>query len=160
VGGTEAGWDDQTARGEAFGKTNVVPPVAIVTGDIRTITDEQLERTREKMRQIVARALPGTSSEITFFEGYPSMPPSAANRSLLQRFSDVSEALGMGPVTAFDPGRRGAADISFVASVVEAGLDGLGPEGSGSHTVDETVNLRSLERAARRAAVLIYRLTR
>jgi glutamate carboxypeptidase len=160
VGGTEAGWDDQTARGEAFGKTNVVPPVAVVTGDIRTITDEQLERTREKMRQIVARALPGTSSEITFFEGYPSMPPSAANRSLLQRFSDVSEALGMGPVTAFDPGRRGAADISFVASVVEAGLDGLGPEGSGSHTVDETVNLRSLERAARRAAVLIYRLTR
>jgi glutamate carboxypeptidase len=160
VGGTEAGWDDETARGEAFGKTNVVPPIAVVTGDIRTITDDQLQRTREKMSQIVARPLPGTSSEITFFDGYPSMPPTGANRDLLERFSAVSEALGMGPVQAFDPGRRGAADISFVASVIEAGLDGLGPEGSGSHTVDETVNLNSLERAAQRAAVLIYRLTR
>jgi glutamate carboxypeptidase len=160
VGGTEAGWDDETARGEAFGKTNVVPPIAVVTGDIRTITDDQLQRTREKMSQIVARPLPGSSSEITFFDGYPSMPPTGANRDLLERFSAVSEALGMGPVQAFDPGRRGAADISFVASVIEAGLDGLGPEGSGSHTVDETVNLNSLERAAQRAAVLIYRLTR
>ena len=160
VGGTEASWNDDEARGEAFGKTNVVPPAAVLTGDIRTITDDQLERTRAKMRQIVDRPLPGASSEITFFDGYPSMPPTAANRELLAVYSEVSEALGMGPVEAFDPGRRGAADISFVASVVDAGLDGLGPEGSGSHTVEETVNLRSLERAAQRAAVLIYRLTR
>lgn len=160
VGGTEAHWDDETARGEAFGKTNVVPPTAVITGDIRTLTDEQLQRTREKMRQIVARPLPGTSSAITFQDGYPSMPPTEANRRLLTVLSEVSEALGTGPVEAFDPGRRGAADISFVASVVEAGLDGLGPDGSGSHTVDETVNLNSMERAAQRAALLIYRLTR
>lgn len=159
VGGTEAHWDDVTARGTAFGKTNVVPPTAIITGDIRTITDEQLQRTREKMRQIVARPLPGTSSEITFDEGYPSMPPTAANRELLELLSGVSIDLGEGPVSAFDPGRRGAADISFVASVIEAGIDGLGPEGSGSHTVNETVNLPSLERAARRAAILMTRLT-
>ncbi|MEK9502547.1 M20/M25/M40 family metallo-hydrolase [Gaopeijia maritima] len=159
VGGTEAEWDDVTARGSAFGKTNVVPPVAIVTGDIRTITDEQLERTREKMRQIVARSLPGTSARITFGEGYPSMPPTQANRDLLEVLSGVSVDLGEGPVEAFDPGRRGAADISFVASVIDAGLDGLGPDGRGSHTVDESVDLRSLEAAAKRAAVLMTRLT-
>jgi glutamate carboxypeptidase len=160
VGGTEASWDADNARGTAFGKTNVVPPVAVITGDIRTISDEQLERTREKMRQIVARSLPGTSARITFAEGYPSMPPTAGNRELLDVLSEVSQALGMGPVTPFDPGQRGAADISFVASVVDAGLDGLGPEGSGGHTVEETVNLNSIERAARRAALLMYRLTR
>lgn len=160
IGGTEASWDDETARGAAFGKTNVVPPVAVVTGDIRTITDDQLQRTREKMRQIVARSLPRTSAEITFKDGYPSMPPTAANRELLAALSEVSVDLGMGPVQAFDPGRRGAADISFVASVIEAGIDGLGPEGSGSHTVEETVDLASIERAAKRAALLMYRLTR
>ena len=160
IGGTEASWDDETARGAAFGKTNVVPPTAVVTGDIRTITDEQLQRTREKMRQIVARSLPRTSAEITFVDGYPSMPPTEANRELLAMLSDVSESLGTGPMEAFDPGRRGAADISFVASVVDAGLDGLGPSGTGSHTVDETVNLASMERASKRAALLIYRLTR
>lgn len=160
VGGTEAAWDDETARGSAFGKTNVVPPAAVITGDIRTISDEQLERTREKMRTIVARPLPGATSRISFGDGYPSMPPTDANRALLAQLSDVSEALGMGTVQAFDPGRRGAADISFVAAVIEAGLDGLGPDGDGSHTVEETVNLNSIERAAKRAAVLMYRLTR
>ena len=160
IGGTEASWDDETARGVAFGKTNVVPPTAVVTGDIRTITDEQLQRTREKMRQIVERSLPRTEADITFFDGYPSMPPTVANRELLAVLSDVSMDLGTGPMEAFDPGRRGAADISFVASVIEAGLDGLGPSGTGSHTVDETVNLSSMERASKRAALLIYRLTR
>lgn len=160
VAGTEASWDDEAARGTAFGKTNVVPPVAILTGDIRTLTDEQLERTRDKMRAIVARPLPGTSSEITFHDGYPSMPPTEGNYALLEVFSEVSQDLGEGPVEAFDPGQRGAADISFVAAHVDRALGGLGPDGSGSHTVEETVNLPSIERAARRAAVLIYRLTR
>ena len=159
VGGTEATWDGVNARGSVFGKTNVVPPTAVLTGDIRTISDEQLQRTREKMRQIVANSLPGTSAQISFSEGYPSMPPTAANRALLDQLSAVSQALGMGPVTPFDPGRRGAADISFVASLVDAGIDGLGPEGSRGHTVEETVNLNSIERAAKRAAVLMYRLT-
>lgn len=160
LAGTEASWEEAEARGTAFGKTNVVPPVAIATGDIRTISDEQLERTRETMGRIVAHPLPGTTSRITFRDGYPSMPPTEANRALLAFFGRVSEDLGMGPVEPFDPGRRGAADISFVASRVEAGLDGLGPQGSGGHTVEETVNLRSIERAAQRAALLIYRLSR
>jgi glutamate carboxypeptidase len=159
VGGTEASWDATTARGEAFGKTNVVPPTAVVTGDIRTLTDEQLQRTRRSMQAIVDRSLPGTSTEITFRDGYPSMPPTDGNRALLELFSEVSVDLGTGAVEPFDPGQRGAADISFVASVIDAGIDGLGPEGSGSHTVRETVNIPSLARAAQRAAVLMYRLT-
>lgn len=160
VAGTEASWDDESARGDAFGKTNVVPPVAILTGDIRTLTDEQLERTRQKMRDVVARSLPGTSSEIMFNDGYPSMPPTEGNYEVLEVLSQVSQALGRGPVEAFDPGRRGAADISFVAAHVDGALGGLGPDGSGSHTVEETVNLNSMERASQQAALLIYRLTR
>ena len=50
--------------------------------------------------------------------------------------------------------------MSFVASVIEAGIDGLGPEGRGSHTVRETVKVPSIARAAQRAALLMYRLTR
>jgi glutamate carboxypeptidase len=137
-----------------------VPPTTIVAGDIRTISDEQLQRTRERMRQIVARSLPGTAARISFFDGYPAMPPTDANRELLRILGDIGEAVGTGPIEPFDPGRRGAADISFVASRIQAGLDGLGPDGNASHTVDETVNLPSIERAATRAAILIHRLTR
>ncbi len=159
LGGTEVRFDAQEGRGTAFGKTNVVAEHVTAAGDIRTLTDEQLERTRERMRQIVARSLPRTSAEIAFADGYPSMPPTAENYALLQRYDQISRELGYDPVVPFDPGGRGAADISFVANYV-AGLDGLGPHGAGSHTVQETIDLRSLPRVTQRAALLIYRLTR
>lgn len=158
VGGTEAALSED-ATGTAAGKTNVVAARVVVQGDIRTLTNEQLERTRARMRAIVAQGLPGTRATIRFKDGYPSMPPTDGNYELMGAFDEVNQALGMGAVRAFDPGQRGAADISFVAPYV-SGLDGLGPLGSGSHTVDETIALPSLASAARRAAVLIYRLTR
>jgi glutamate carboxypeptidase len=160
LGGTEVKHDAAEARGTAFGKTNVVPETVVATGDIRTLTNEQLQRTRERMRHIVQRGLPQARSEISFTDSYPSMPPTEENYRLLRLYSSVSEGLGLGPVLAFDPAQRGAADISFVASLVEAGMDGLGVYGSGAHTVEETVDLASLPRQTKRAAILIYRLTR
>jgi len=158
VGGTEADLRED-ATGSAAGKTNVVAWKVFVQGDLRTLTNEQLEHTRERMRAIVAASLPQTRATITFKDGYPPMPPTAGNYALMEAFDAVNQALGMGAVHAFDPGQRGAADISFVAPYVD-GIDGLGPLGSGSHTVDERVDLASLASATKRAAVLIYRLTR
>jgi glutamate carboxypeptidase len=159
VGGTEASWDAAEGRGTAFGKTNVVAERAIVNGDIRTLTDEELRTTRERMRAIVARNLPHTSAEIAFTDGYPAMAPRPENYRLLALYDDVSRGLGHGSVRAFDPAGRGAADISFVAPLIP-GLDALGPLGAGAHTVHETVDIPSLRVATERAALLIYRLTR
>jgi glutamate carboxypeptidase len=159
LGGTEVAFDAAEGRGTAFGKTNVVAERAVAAGDIRTLTDEQLQRTRERMRAIVARHLPRTSAEITFTDGYPSMAPRPENEALLRELDAVSRALGHPRVEAFDPAARGAADISFVAPLIP-GLDGLGPQGTGAHTVDEAIDLRSLPIATQRAALLIHRLTR
>lgn len=160
LGGTDVEIDFDESRGTAFGKTNVVARGVVVSGGIRTISDDQLRRAREKMRRIVAESLPGTSAEIEFSDGYPAMPPTEANRALLRVYDQASRDLGHGPVAPYDPGRRGAADVSFAAPYVAAALDGLGPHGGGAHSPDETLDLRSLPRAAQRAAVTIYRLTR
>jgi glutamate carboxypeptidase len=159
VGGSEAPYEAATSRGTAFGKSNVVASSAVVTGDIRTLSDEQLERTREAMRRIVGQNLPLTTARITFTDSYPSMSAREENYALLGIYDGVSRALGYGEVRAFDPAQRGAADVSFVAPLIP-GMDGLGPQGSGSHTVEERVDLPSLRRATERAALLIYRLTR
>ena len=159
LGGTQVTYDEEGTRGTAFGKDNVVPGTAVATGDIRTLTDEQLQRTRERMRAIVARHLPQTSATITFTEGYPSMPPTPGNQALLDQLNGVNRALGLGVMQAFDPGRRGAADVSFVAPYT-SGLAGRGVQGSGSHTVNEQVDLASLPVAIKRTALLLYRLTR
>jgi glutamate carboxypeptidase len=160
LGGNAVSFDPAKAGGTAEGKTNVVPQSVIATGDIRSISDEQLQRTRQRMRDIVAQSLPGTKATITFTDSYPSMPPTPANEALLQQYSQISRAIGAGPVGPVDAGVRGAADISFVASLVESGLDGLGAYGTGMHAVGESIELPSIAVAAKRAAILIHRLTR
>ncbi len=159
LGGTFVEYDKQTSSGEVFGKTNVVAQKAIVNGGLRFISEEQKENARAKMREIVSQNLPQTTAEIHFTDSYPAMGPTAGNEALLEQLSEVSQDLGFGPVSGYDPGRRGAADISFVANDVD-GLDGLGTMGNGAHTPQETVNLKTMNALIQRTAVLIYRLTR
>ncbi len=128
-------------------------------GDLRFISEEQKETVGTKMKAIVEQHLPKTSAQITFQEEYPSMPPTEGNKKLLAVLDGVSRDLGLGKVEAYDPGSRGAADISFVASYVD-GLDGLGAMGNGSHTPDEDVDLQTFPQLIQRTAILIYRLTR
>lgn len=151
------GW--KRGQGTASGKPNIIPQATTVKGDLRTLSPEQLERTKERMRAIVRQSLPHTSSKILFDDGYPPMAPSDGNRALLREIEGVSRDLGLGPVDVIDPGKRGAADISFVAPFV-ASLAGLGPSGDGAHAPGESVDLASLPIVTKRAALLIHRLTR
>ncbi|MEE8161992.1 MAG: M20/M25/M40 family metallo-hydrolase [Acidobacteriota bacterium] len=160
LGGTTVDHEGIYSRGQAFGKDNVIPQTAVVTGDLRCISEEQLGRAKNRMQEIVSRHLPETSAEITFDDGYPAMSPTPENYSLLAQLDQVSRDLGFGAVEAIDPSKRGAADISFAAPHVQASLDGLGVVGSGGHSEEETVDLDSLSIMTKRAAVLIYRLTR
>ncbi len=157
LGGTFLDYDDKTGKGNAFGKSNVVAQTAIVKGGLRFISEEQKENARAKMQEIVANNRPQTSAKIRFTDSYPAMVPTQGNLDLLNQLNDVSLALKQGEVLAYDPGKRGAADTSFVAEYVDC-LDGLGAMGSGAHTPEETVNLNTIEALTKRAAVMIYRL--
>ena len=157
VGGTDVAYDTVAISGTAASKLNIVPSRAIAHGDLRFISDEQLQRTRQRMRDIVAKHLPGTDATIVFRDEYPAMSPTPGNARLLAVYDSASRALGYGAVAALDPGRRGAGDISFVAPLID-GLDGLGALGSGSHSPAERVDLKTLAMQTERAALLLYRV--
>ncbi|MEP2237122.1 MAG: M20/M25/M40 family metallo-hydrolase [Maribacter sp.] len=157
VGGTFVEFDEMTSKGSVFGKTNVVAQKAEVRGGLRFISEEQKERARDNMRAIVADNLPHTSATVTFRDSYPAMQPTEGNKVLLTKLNKVSLDLKQGEVLAYDPGKRGAADTSFVAEYVDC-LDGLGTMGTGAHTPEETVNLNTIEALTKRTALLIYRL--
>ena len=157
LGGTFVNLDDMKSTGDAFGKTNVVAQTAVVKGGLRFISEEQKENARAKMREIVANNLPQTSAEISFIDSYPAMGPTEGNKALLEKLNQVSLDLGPGGVEGYDPGKRGAADVSFVAEYVDC-LDGLGTMGTGAHTPQETVNLKTFQALTERTAILIYRL--
>ena len=158
AGSTQLNFDAKVLRAETFGKDNIVAPVAVATGDLRTISAEQLERTKQRMLKIVAASLPHASATITFHDSGPPMPPTDGNKKLLGMYDAISRDLGFGPVTAVDPRRAGAADISYAAPYVEMAIDGIGLLGRGNHTPDEVADLRTFQIQSQRLAVLLLRL--
>jgi glutamate carboxypeptidase len=158
LGGARYVLDSAANRGSAEGKTNIVAERMTVQGDLRTLTPEQLERARATMRAIVAQSLSHTRATISFDDGYPPMAPTDGNRALLALHDTASRALGLGAVSAVDPGKAGAADVSFVAGLVPRIIDGVGLAGHDDHSPQETADLRTLAVRAKRAALTMTRL--
>ena len=157
LGGATAERDALATGGTATGKSNVIAPIALATGDIRTLNDEQTKRVEAKMQAIIARHLPKTGATITFEEGYPAMAATPANENLYKQWNGISVALGLGPVLEEGPITRGGGDIAFVAPYLP-GLVGTGILGEGPHAVGETAYIESLASQAKRNAVLMERL--
>lgn len=159
VGGTSAELNAGDTGGGATGKPNVIAAQAIARGDIRTLSPEQEERVRAKMQAIVGRHLDKAQAKLEFSDdGYPPMAPTEGNKALLAKLNEVNATLGLPQMPAGDPANRGAGDISFVAFI--DGLVGMGMAGEGSHAPGETADLKSLDRQAKRAALLMTRLSK
>jgi glutamate carboxypeptidase len=159
-GGQTAALDADKIRLEATGKTNIIAATAVARGDLRAISQDQIDRTEAKMRAIVAQPLAGAHAEISFDPDiYPPMSPTEGNRAVLAELNAVNRDMGLPEMGELDASKRGAGDISFVAADV-SGLAGLGPWSSGSHTASETVDIPSIFKQAKRAAILMSRLAR
>jgi glutamate carboxypeptidase len=159
LGGSAVTVDAGGIGGTAAGKDNVIPPAAYAKGDIRTISNEQTERVEAKMKAIVAAHLPKTTAEIKFGEGYPAMAPTDGSRALLRMLSGANQSLGLSAMPELDPMKRGAGDISFVSPPLP-GLAGIGATGDGAHAPEETIDLSTQPINTKRAALLMYRLSK
>ena len=160
AGGATETTDADGIRMSATGKTNIIPAVAEARGDMRTLSDEQAARTRSRMQAIVAEHLPGTSAELSFpRDGYPAMAPTSGNRAILAALNGVNADMGLREMPELDPLKRGAGDISFVAKDVDSYV-GMGPYSTGDHAPGEAVDLASIPLQAKRAAILMSRLSR
>ena len=158
AGSTQVEYVPEPLQARISGKDNIIAPIAIASGDLRAISPQQIVDIQRRMREIVAAHLPHTDAQITFDDSYPPMAPTDGNARLLGMYDQVSQDLGFGAVSAVNPRRAGAADISFVANEVGMALDGMGLLGGGSHTPNEFADLRTLQIQAQRLAVLLYRL--
>jgi glutamate carboxypeptidase len=159
LGGTLVNVDSTNTAGSASGKNNVIAGTMTVTGDMRTLSPDQLAQTERAMRAIVSHHLPKTGGEITFDDGYPPMAPTDGNRRILAMYDQASRDLGTGSVTAVDPSKAGAADVAFIAGTVPMVIDGIGLSGHDDHSEKETADLRMLPSQTKRAALTILRLS-
>lgn len=159
AGGTAITLDSTGTLSTVSGKRNVVAEAAVVAGDMRTVSAEQLARAQQVMADILTHNLPNTTATIAWTDGYPPMAPSEGNRQLLARYRQVSLDLGFGPVEAVNPSKAGAADVAFVADLVPAIIDGIGLAGHDDHSEQETADIRTLGMLTKRAAILLMRLS-
>ncbi|MFM8517595.1 MAG: M20/M25/M40 family metallo-hydrolase [Nevskiaceae bacterium] len=159
IGGGGATKLEDSGTASATGRVNIVAAQAQALGDIRALTPEQLERTKQKMQAIVGASLPQTKAKIEFRDFMPPMAPTPRNQALFAQYAAQSEAAGLGSVLELDPMQRGAGDSAWISPYV-ATVTGLGMSGGGSHTINETVELPTLQKQAKRAALLIRALTR
>ncbi len=159
IGGSEVDVNITAQKGTASGKTNIISPKTVVIGDLRFLSEKQKNDARDTMRKIVAQNLAGTKASIKFVDGIPSMPPTAGNEALAKTVSDISVRMGFGEVKAGDPASRGAGDISYIADYLDC-LDGFGASGKGAHAPGEILNLTEYPKLMKRAALVIYQLTR
>ncbi len=158
AGGADVTVDPDGASGKFSGKTNIIPPVAYASGDIRTISDEQTQRVEGKMGAIVQAHLAKTDATIEFQEGYPAMGATPGNKALLTMLNGVNRDAGFPQMQELDPLQRGAGDISFIARYDDS-LAGLGSLGGNAHREGEYVDLDHQPIQAKRAALLMYRLS-
>jgi glutamate carboxypeptidase len=158
VGGSTATLDPSQTSGQFTGKSNVIPPIAYASGDIRTISDEQTKRVEAKMTQIVAKHLPKTDASLEFEDGYPAMPATPGNRALLGLLNQVNSDANLPHMLELDPLMRGAGDISFIAKYDDS-LAGLGAIGGNGHREGEFIDLDHQATQVKRAALLMYRLS-
>ncbi|KAB1579175.1 M20/M25/M40 family metallo-hydrolase [Serratia marcescens] len=159
LGGQTVNEDIQQGTGRASGLKTIIAAKTRVHGDLRYLSEPQKNAAVQKMRTATTHPLPHTSSQLAISDIMPVMPETEASRQLLTQFSDISVALGEGPLQAIPAAERGGADASYIAQYVPAVIDGLGAWGSGAHSPQETLVVSSLPVVTSRTAIFIRRHT-
>jgi glutamate carboxypeptidase len=134
--------------------SNVIPGLAHATVDVRVTSLRQAEEYDRTLRATLSQPLvPGVQVEIAGGLLRPpleKMPRSAAYTALALDLARIHSY----PLTEISMG--GGTDGNFTAGIGIATLDGLGPEGGLSHTLDEYVELVSVPPRAAILAALIH----
>jgi len=137
---------------------NTVPDRADAWIDVRFCTQVDAEATLAAMRAIAAEVgveLEGTRVELEGGVARLPLEKSPASVALMQAYAACARASGLGDGEA--PLIGGGSDASTSSAMGIASIDGLGPRGTGFHTVDEQVEVASLVPKAQALARFLAR---
>ena len=124
--------------------TNVIPPRAAATVDVRALTLRAQQHVDEALLGLQPR-VPGATLTVT---RHHRRDPMERDGRMLAAFSQaraIGAALGL---TVREDGSGGGSDGNFTAAAGITTLDGLGPQGDGLHAEHEHVLINSLPQRA------------
>jgi glutamate carboxypeptidase len=121
---------------------NTVPDQAETLVDLRYVSLIESESLRQRILQAAQEcSIPGTKVDLQWGPGRGPMEKSQASDELRAAYGECQKASGLG--NAEMPLVGGGSDAATTSSIGIPSIDGLGPRGSGFHTLDEYVELDS-----------------
>ena len=120
---------------------NVIPASAMAIGDVRSLTNLDLDLMEKDLRAAIQNKLiPDTKIELDFYRSRPAFVPNEVSRVLARHALAVYQELGAhdGPaLTARDRATGGGTDAAFAGLRPKGGvLESFGARGYGAHSND------------------------
>ena len=120
---------------------NVIPASAMAIGDVRSLTNLDLDLMEKDLRAAIQNKLiPDTQIELDFYRSRPAFVPNEVSRVLARHALAVYQELGAhdGPaLTARDRATGGGTDAAFAGLRPKGGvLESFGARGYGAHSND------------------------
>ena len=121
---------------------NVVPERAELTADVRVKVEEEADRLAARLVELKASPFtPGVKVEAELILTRPPMNPDERTLKLCALVDDAGKEAG---VEFAWQSTGGGSDGNFTAALGIPTVDGMGPMGGNSHSVDEYLNLATL----------------
>ena len=122
---------------------NTVPDLAETQIDLRFVTDEEGDLAKKRILEASKDlGVEGALLEVYFGPGRGPMKKTPQSEALMNAYAVCQKESGLGSTEMGLVG--GGSDAAHTAAIGIPSIDGLGPRGSGFHTLDEYVQLDSL----------------
>ena len=120
---------------------NVIPASATAIGDVRSLTNADLDLIEKDLRAAIQNKLiPDTKIELDFYRSRPAFVPNDVSRTLAKHAMAIYQEIGAheGPtLTVRDRAKGGGTDAAFAGLRPKGGvLESFGLRGFGSHSND------------------------
>lgn len=133
---------------------NIIPDTCSFSVDIRVPTREHMHIAQEEIKKTVDTCfVSGTSATLTRISHRPPMEKNHQTQALFDRLQTVSQAYGLGDLTAVESG--GGSDSCYTQEAGVTSICGLGPCGEFCHTNREYVLTETIARRAKLLAAFL-----
>jgi glutamate carboxypeptidase len=117
---------------------NVIPAAATAIADVRSLSNEDLDRMEAQLRESIKdKLIPDTQIELTFYRSRPAFVANAASRALAQRAQSIYAEIGQ-KLDVRERATGGGTDAAFAGLRPKGGvLESFGLRGFGAHSSDD-----------------------
>ncbi len=119
------------------GTRNVIPATATAIADVRSLTNQDLDRMEAALRESIKdKLIPDTTIELSFYRSRPAFVANDVSKVLAQHAQTVFKEMGL-PLQIRDRATGGGTDAAFAGLRPKGGvLESFGLRGYGAHSND------------------------